>query len=140
MSKKEDADAFLRMIEDYFVAKPATRKIPQLENTKLLFLNTKESCSDVYIENVVVRNGVEIRGILEKVFLYPIKSCGAFEVQTKWELVSTGLKYDRQWMIVNSSGVCVTQKHNMRLCLIKPLINLRENILTLTYEGSFDAN
>lgn len=150
MSRKEDADAFLNMVEDYFVMKPAVRSIPQQwssEKAPLLFLksqtesmkehsNLQEMCSDIYTKNIaLLKEEPRNFGVLEKVFLYPIKSCGAFSVTSDWELVSTGLKYDRLWMIVNSSGVCVTQKHNRRLCLIKPHIDLKNSILTLTYEG-----
>lgn len=150
MSRKEDADAFLKMVKDYFVEQPLVQRIPQwwnAEKTRFLFsnariepiaatINISELCSDVYteiIENFKVKS--EKSGVLEKVLLYPIKSCGAFSVSTEWELTSTGLKYDRLWMIVNSSGVCVTQKNNRCLCLIKPQINLRNATLTLTYEG-----
>lgn len=135
MSKKEDADAFLHMIEDYFITKPIVRKTPQIDKTQLLFYNTKEACSDVYIENVNVNNKLKIQGVLNKIFIYPIKSCGAMEINSTWQLVLTGLNYDRQWMIINSSGVCVTQKHNRRLCLIKPFIDIYKNILTLSYDG-----
>lgn len=138
MSTKANADAFLNMIQEYFVAKPIVKKLHNLEKTKPIFANTKELCSDYYIKNiesVLLVNKQETRGVLEKIFLYPIKSCGAFEVTSQWELVSTGLKYDRQWMIVNSSGVGITQKHNARLCLIKPFVNLAKDVLTLKYKG-----
>lgn len=143
MSKKEDADAFLKMIEEYFISKPTVKKIPpQFSLKRSLFSNenSKESCSDFYTQNI--KNFVKskaVNGTLESIYLYPIKSCGAFTVDTSWAIISTGLKYDRQWMIVNSSGVCVTQKHNRRLCLIKPIINLKKDILTLTYEGLYSA-
>ncbi|XP_041458790.1 molybdenum cofactor sulfurase-like [Lytechinus variegatus] len=75
---------------------------------------------------------------LLKIFLYPVKSCGAMEV-SEWELSEAGLKYDRRWMIVNDGGVYMSQKRIPHLCLIKPSIDLVNNQLLLAYKdkGNF---
>lgn len=143
MSTKENADAFLKMVEEYFVAKPLVRSIPQQWHTENTIFShsplesTVEMCSDVYTKSIggLTAKSQKI-GVLERIFLYPVKSCGAFSVSSQWEVNSTGLKYDRLWMIVNSSGVCVTQKHNRCLCLIRPKIDLKNSVLTLSYEGT----
>ncbi|XP_072020767.1 LOW QUALITY PROTEIN: molybdenum cofactor sulfurase-like [Amphiura filiformis] len=73
--------------------------------------------------------------VLTNIYLYPIKSlCGAMEV-CEWELGPRGLLYDRHWMIVNSSGVCLSQKRESKMCLIKPDIDLNTGMMTLTYPG-----
>lgn len=74
--------------------------------------------------------------ILQRLFIYPIKSCGAYEIIDSWNLNSKGLEYDREWMIVTSSGVCLTQKHQTNLCLLKPIIFREEKIMKLTYPGT----
>ncbi|XP_039592511.1 molybdenum cofactor sulfurase-like [Polypterus senegalus] len=74
---------------------------------------------------------------LTNIFLYPIKSCGAFQV-TSWPVGPRGLKYDRSWMVVNLNGVCLSQKQEPQLCQIIPYINLRENTLTLRAPGIND--
>lgn len=51
-----------------------------------------------------------------------------------------GLKYDREWMIINESGVCLTQKNNSDLCRIKPFINLHNHELELHFEGNQSFN
>ncbi|XP_011498068.1 PREDICTED: molybdenum cofactor sulfurase 3 [Ceratosolen solmsi marchali] len=72
---------------------------------------------------------------LSKIFVYPIKSCGGYEVQNSWILTSKGLQYDREWMIMTSSGLCLTQKQEPKLCLIKPDFNFLNNKLELYFPG-----
>ncbi|NXN93282.1 MOCOS sulfurase, partial [Rhinopomastus cyanomelas] len=68
------------------------------------------------------------------IYLYPIKSCSAFEV-TEWPVGNQGLLYDRNWMIVNQNGVCLTQKQEPRLCLVYPSIDLEQNVMVIEAEG-----
>lgn len=70
---------------------------------------------------------------LTEICVYPVKSCGAFKVKTRWPITQRGLKYDREWMIVKSNGVCVTQKTNTRLCMIRPIIDERAGVLELHF-------
>ncbi|XP_014735987.1 PREDICTED: molybdenum cofactor sulfurase isoform X2 [Sturnus vulgaris] len=69
-----------------------------------------------------------------KIYLYPIKSCSAFEV-TEWPVGNQGLLYDRNWMVVNQNGVCMTQKQEPRLCLVNPSIDLKQKIMVVQAEG-----
>ncbi|NWJ04266.1 MOCOS sulfurase, partial [Crypturellus undulatus] len=71
---------------------------------------------------------------LSNIYLYPIKSCSAFEV-AEWPVGNQGLLYDRNWMVVNQNGVCMTQKQEPRLCLINPSIDLKQNIMIIQAEG-----
>ncbi|KAG5317402.1 MOCO1 sulfurase, partial [Pseudoatta argentina] len=73
--------------------------------------------------------------ILQRLFIYPIKSCGAYEITDSWNLNSKGLEYDREWMIMTSSGTCLTQKHYTNLCLLKPIIVKKQKNMKLTYPG-----
>ena len=72
---------------------------------------------------------------LSRIFIYPIKSCGAFEIQNSWKLTARGFLFDREWMIMTSNGVCLTQKQEPKMCLIVPSINLDKNELRLSYPG-----
>lgn len=72
---------------------------------------------------------------LKQICVFPIKSCGALKITGKWELTTKGLKYDREWMIVNSSGMAVTQKTNTKLCLIQPKICFEKEVLELNFPG-----
>jgi uncharacterized protein YcbX len=46
---------------------------------------------------------------IEEIWIYPIKSCAGYRV-AQAELQSTGLKHDRNWMIVDEAGRFVTQR------------------------------
>lgn len=48
--------------------------------------------------------------------------------------------YDRHWMIVTDSGVCLTQKREPRLCHIKPSLDLNKGVLSLTAPGTYWPN
>ncbi|KAF4790092.1 hypothetical protein TURU_144028 [Turdus rufiventris] len=69
-----------------------------------------------------------------KIYLYPIKSCSAFEV-AEWPVGNQGLLYDRNWMVVNQNGICMTQKQEPRLCLVNPSIDLMKKIMVIQAEG-----
>ena len=71
---------------------------------------------------------------LVSINVYPVKSCGAFNPET-WSVSKAGLLYDRQWVIVNAVGAALTQKREPKLCLIRPEIDLIENVLILRYRG-----
>ncbi|CAG7821188.1 unnamed protein product, partial [Allacma fusca] len=51
-----------------------------------------------------------------------------------WAIGSRGLLYDRDWLIVNSSGVPLTQKREPRLCQLKPNIDISNRRLVLSME------
>ncbi|XP_055993933.1 molybdenum cofactor sulfurase [Sorex fumeus] len=72
--------------------------------------------------------------VITNLFIYPIKSCAAFEV-TSWPLGSQGLLYDRSWMIVNHNGICLSQKQEPRLCLIQPFIDLQRRTMVIRAQG-----
>lgn len=73
---------------------------------------------------------------LERLFIYPIKSCAAFEISDSWILNSRGLQFDREWMIVTTAGVCLTQKQEVNLCLIKPHLDFERNKMELSFPGN----
>lgn len=72
--------------------------------------------------------------VITNLFIYPIKSCAAFEV-TSWPLGSHGLLYDRSWMIVNHNGIGLSQKQEPRLCLLQPSIDLQRRLLCIRAPG-----
>ncbi|OAD59180.1 Molybdenum cofactor sulfurase 1 [Eufriesea mexicana] len=69
----------------------------------------------------------------EQLYIYPIKSCGTFKITGSWNINSKGLQYDREWMIITSSGTCLTQKQHVNLCLLKPIIFKSKGIMQLHY-------
>ncbi|XP_012937737.1 molybdenum cofactor sulfurase, partial [Aplysia californica] len=69
------------------------------------------------------------------IYLYPLKSCGAFRT-SEWEMGTKGLLYDREWILVSDTGVTIGQKREPRICLLCPEINLSTRKLILSFPGA----
>uniref|UniRef100_A0A8C3RXJ1 Molybdenum cofactor sulfurase n=1 Tax=Chelydra serpentina TaxID=8475 RepID=A0A8C3RXJ1_CHESE len=104
-------------------------------NNSSAALKTPETSRTVVSESAipVYRSGSKPITVTN-IYLYPIKSCSAFEV-SEWPVGNQGLLYDRSWMVVNQNGVCISQKQEPRLCLVHPLIDLEQNIMVIKAEG-----
>lgn len=152
MSTQNDAEKFLEMIEHCFVSLPIIRKLPRNYFKKILHNdleeiphqqsnslnnNNNEPRKELITENFEVDNKFKLKGSLNGILLYPIKSCGAFSVK-QWPITAKGFQYDREWMIVNSQGTAFTQKHNKKLCLVRPYINLKNQVMELKFTGKFE--
>ncbi|MCO5590926.1 hypothetical protein L7F22_044902 [Adiantum nelumboides] len=68
---------------------------------------------------------------LESITIYPIKSCGGFTVDS-WPLSTSGLLYDREWVVVSTSSHALTQKKCPMMCLIGTYIEQSKNMLFVT--------
>ncbi|XP_043700692.1 mitochondrial amidoxime reducing component 2 isoform X1 [Telopea speciosissima] len=55
---------------------------------------------------------------VSSIFIYPIKSCRGISV-SKAPIASTGFRWDRQWVIINSKGRAYTQRVEPKLALIE---------------------
>ena len=62
---------------------------------------------------------------IQQLFSYPIKSCGSISHQVA-EINSMGIKYDRNWMLVDSDGLFVSQRKFPQMALIKPVIESQQ--------------
>lgn len=113
---KEDVVKFLKMVKDCY-----------LENRKVAI--DRVSIAQQYKQfNAPCK--------LKSIRIYPIKSCGAFKINGKWTINEKGLKYDREWLVVDgNTGLALTQKHTTRMCRIKPLIDEEAQHLQLEFPG-----
>lgn len=120
MTTKSNVDALLKMITECYIrnVKPITFNPDNIQ--RFYKITTRKSSLHTKCE-------------LKQIFVYPIKSCGPLKITTKWPITRRGLKYDREWMIVNANGVAVTQKTDTKLCLIMPKINEQTNCLELSF-------
>jgi molybdenum cofactor sulfurtransferase len=59
--------------------------------------------------NAAARSKSHTAATLEKIIVYPIKSCGGFEVQ-EWPISDEGLVYDREWTLVDSENQYINQR------------------------------
>jgi uncharacterized protein len=64
--------------------------------------------------------------------IYPVKSLPGINLQQA-ELDSTGLKYDRRWMLVDSHGRFISQREIPELCLFQT--NLLPNGFSISYQS-----
>ncbi len=55
---------------------------------------------------------------ISELFIYPIKSLGGISVKEA-EVTDRGLKYDRRWMLIDSSGKFLTQRIHPQMALLK---------------------
>lgn len=67
--------------------------------------------------------------ILKDIFVYPIKSLGGFRVE-KWDVVKTGLKYDRQWMLIDEQGQFLSQRKLPKMALIHTQIHANQLLVS----------
>ncbi|XP_065337398.1 molybdenum cofactor sulfurase 2 isoform X1 [Cloeon dipterum] len=119
-STKEDMDALVGLVKKCF-----------LETTP------SKDRSDLRLENLETNASKEPR--LSRLFLYPVKSCGAQEVQS-WPLDHKGLVGDRGWMVATDASTPLTQKTCPRMCLVKPTLDLENNVLHLSFPGMSDVS
>ncbi|KAF1376006.1 hypothetical protein PFLUV_G00226080 [Perca fluviatilis] len=156
MSTFEDCQKFLNFVVECFVEKPVTVDQVRIEklktataasqdvneypikipNGEICKVDEKESPTEVLLRGFGHRdsNSHEEAYTLTNIYIYPIKSCGAYEVND-WPVGPLGLLYDRSWMVVNGNGVCLSQKREPRLCLIHPQVHLPSNKLLLQASG-----
>ncbi|MGI3899289.1 MAG: MOSC domain-containing protein [Janthinobacterium lividum] len=59
---------------------------------------------------------------IKEIFVYPVKSCRAISVQEVL-LTETGLKDDRNWMIVDAGGTFVSQREHPKLAQVQPRLS-----------------
>ena len=70
----------------------------------------------------------DLNATISRIFVYPIKSCGAVEVKESL-LIETGLEFDRAWMVVDESGEFLSQRELPRMALIQPKLKQYELVL-----------
>ena len=66
---------------------------------------------------------------VSSLYVYPIKSCAGIALHEA-RLLDTGLEYDRNWMVVDPSGLMLTQRSHARLALIRVALGQGELIVT----------
>lgn len=116
MSNWEDIEIFVEFIKKYFVNSEPTSISTPLPNEAVAPTSPSQQL------------------FLESIYLYPIKSCGRFEV-SQWEITTNGLLYDREWVLIDANGNYLNQKKALQLCLIRPTINLGRKIMRIEAPG-----
>lgn len=126
-SSQEDTRTDSRVWSDLLTAMDAVGLCPPVLEANRTQQTPSEKAAGVL-------NGGVGPHVITNLYLYPIKSCAAFEV-TRWPVGNQGLLYDRSWMVVNHNGICLSQKQEPRLCLIQPFIDLQQRIMVIKATG-----
>jgi hypothetical protein len=70
---------------------------------------------------------------IAELWIYPIKSCAGVRVRrARVPLLRAGLKFDREFVVVDDQDVVLSQKRVPRLALVQPVIDFERETLTLT--------
>ncbi|XP_016954615.1 molybdenum cofactor sulfurase [Drosophila biarmipes] len=112
MTTIQDVEELLKMLRSSYLATRPQQRIRFIEEQA-------EQLPPLLKERVQL-----LRPKLLQMAIYPVKSCAAFKIESpgSWPLTDQGLKYDREWMIVDMNGMALTQKRCTELCLIRPVI------------------
>ena len=114
MSNKNDVDIFLKFVVEFF-ATPRLNIVPKsLDIRQTNPMNTR-----FYVKTLTV---------------YPIKSCGGWNVPLgkEWEVMDEGLAWDRAWCLVHlGNGAALSQKSYPKMALIRPSLDLDAGVLRI---------
>ncbi len=75
---------------------------------------------------------------IHSLHVYPIKSCRGIDLQTA-ELVETGIKYDRHWMLVDELGNFLSQRQLPQMAAISCQISDQSLIVTTDNEEPLEV-
>ncbi|EER45518.1 molybdenum cofactor sulfurase [Histoplasma capsulatum var. duboisii H88] len=118
MSSIRDVNRFLDFIDEFYVDKSNANTV--LRPQGVMQSKRGPQPSSFYVDKLCV---------------YPIKSCGAFIVPDgkQWEVKPEGLAWDREWCLIHQgTGVALNQKRYPRMALIRPVIDLDNDILQIS--------
>ena len=149
-SSYEDADVVLRMVRESFVSGDMKLDTSWLEKVQrssgdqlanglygLKVANERATVMAATVSPLREEANSSRRPYtltVTDVTLYPVKSCGALSVSS-WQYGSSGLVYDRMWMVMSTAGYIVTLKRQPKMGMIVPSMDLVKGTLTLSYEG-----
>lgn len=122
MSTFEEAKALTSFIDEFFVSKTPSFEIGQM---------MKGSTVPTFSKGRSRTSAAEEMIYLDSIIVYPIKSCGGFNVEA-WPLSETGLLYDREWLVESVFGEVLTQKKVPSMCSIKTFIDRPKGKLFVT--------
>jgi uncharacterized protein YcbX len=83
---------------------------------------------DTKVVRKVEADGRAAQAVLTALFIYPVKSTRGIAL-THAEIVTTGLKWDRRWMIVDEKGLFITQRTHSDLARVVPEITKEALVL-----------
>jgi molybdenum cofactor sulfurtransferase len=117
MSTLQDIDKFIAFIQEFYVdSRPILVKSTPIVSYK--------QHPTLHVESLTI---------------YPIKSCGGFEVPADmdWEVRAEGLAWDREWCLLHQgTGQALSQKRYPKMALIRPCLDFKSGLLKVKYHGT----
>ncbi|KAK4236897.1 pyridoxal phosphate-dependent transferase [Achaetomium macrosporum] len=120
MSTISDVDSFIGFIAEFY----------------------REACPPPLVREPVLQPHGSSRFHVHSISVYPIKSCGAFQVPpgVDWEVRPEGLAWDREWCLLHQgTGQALSQKRHPKMALVRPWIDFEKGELRVTYAGEIPA-
>ncbi|CAO1596454.1 hypothetical protein XANCAGTX0491_000299 [Xanthoria calcicola] len=114
MSNMQDITAFIRFIEEFFV---------------------DNACPPIL---GVGPSGVKADFYVETVSIYPIKSCGSWQIPPglEWDIRREGLAWDREWCLIHQgTRAALSQKRLPQMALLRPTIDFEGGVLRVRFDG-----
>lgn len=62
---------------------------------------------------------------LSEIVVYPIKSCVGVKLQS-CKVVETGFAHDREWLIIDENNNFLTQRSNVKMAFISPVVKVND--------------
>ncbi|KAK3310054.1 pyridoxal phosphate-dependent transferase [Chaetomium strumarium] len=90
------------------------------------------------VREPVLQSRGSSRWRVHSIFVYPIKSCGSFQVPpgVHWEVRREGLAWDREWCLLHQgTGQALSQKRHPKMALVRPWLDFEKGELRVTYTG-----
>ena len=119
-SIEEDVDQFIKFLSEYFLD-ACKNELPTQQ--------AGAADSNGAVATVAEKQYFKIT----KIYLYPIKSCAPIEVDSSWPLCDSGLRYDRNWIIIDNNQIPLTQKRLPLLAQLKAHIDINKNLFRLIF-------
>ena len=111
MSSLSDVHAFIDFLNEFFVEQTVAEHAPDVSASEPSFR-------------------------IDGLSVFPIKSCAAYQIpaNTPWEVLSTGLAWDREWCLVHlGTGGALSQKRFPKMALLSPSLNIQTGVLTIQH-------
>ncbi|KAK9787728.1 hypothetical protein WJX73_008150 [Symbiochloris irregularis] len=129
MSTFEDAAAVLQFVREFFHSAQAQQD--NVNGQMNPAADPKDESSAIKAPPGMAEDfttSSSLTPVLEAIFVYPIKSCAGFS-PSEWSLGPNGLLYDREWVLIDESGVALTQKSMPQLGLLRPRIDRSAGVM-----------
>ncbi|GFH55160.1 hypothetical protein CTEN210_11636 [Chaetoceros tenuissimus] len=104
-------------------------------DTLITFIEKTFVDDNLTTQKVIKAQGPIALDLIE-MYVFPIKSCGAMRVN-KWKMTQNGkFLFDREFALVDSSGIALRLSRYPKMALIKPILDIERMTMEVSAPGS----